>query len=93
MPAVNSLVVTIPIGVEPGNWQGNGDWQAFGLLPALSSMIEDVPVAIPYNPLSTARQFLLPSVTVTFPCGVADLALAVRPLTCTRTATSRPATG
>jgi len=83
MPAVNSLVVTIPIGVEPGNWQGNGDWQAFGL------------PCPPFNPLSTARQFLVPSVTVTFPCGVADLALAVRPLTCTRAAISdrRPGEG
>ena len=31
--------------------------------------------------------------TVTFPVGVADLAVVFKPLTCTRTATGRPATG
>src|SRR5271157_4297387 len=62
-------------------------------LPAPFSGIEHVPVAVPCDPSSNARQSLLPSVTVTFPVGVARLPFLVNPLTRTRTETSRPATG
>ena len=62
-------------------------------LPALVSIIEHLPVAIPRDPLSAARQSLLPTLTTTLPCGVFAIAFLVTALTCTRTVTGRPATG
>jgi hypothetical protein len=56
-------------------------------------VIEHVPVAVPFEPLSVASQFWVPSLTLTCPLGVGDPGVVLSPLTCTLTETLWPTTG
>jgi hypothetical protein len=62
-------------------------------MPGAFSVIEHLPVAVPFNPLSVALQLRVSSVTVTCPVGVVDPAVVLGPVTSTPIETLSPTTG